>query len=405
MGLISRWRAGRSVVRAASETIEIGQPPTPPAGNIAPSLAWQLEWGSEDPVLWMLGIHGCLSRRAAMMVPAVRKGVGIIADAIASMPLERWRGLERLDPGPLLVQPETDRPYLSTLTLTLQDLVLYPYAWWQVIARDAQRFPAKVRRLDPELISWTRQFETGDPEHVTATYQGRVIPTADLIRFDGPDEGLLALGVVEIVTALKLELSAGVYADPEIPSGYLKSTSQYPLDPDERVALLAEWRAGRRRGSTAFLQNVDYQNVMAMPDQLQLVQGREESAAQLARLLKLPPRYLGVKSGDSMTYSNVASERRDLLDLALNPYMGAIEQRLSMWDRNGTPRGQTVRFNSRQLSRSDAREMAEIGEILIRSGQSTVNEQRAERGLPPLPAAPAPRKPAADETNETEENP
>lgn len=399
MGIFDAFRTKGIVATAAADdnVIDVTRPITVPEGNIAPILAAQLAappgWDVMD---WQ---WGCLTRTTAMKVPAVRRGVRVICDSIASMPLSRWRGLERLETGSFLRQPETWRPLASTIRETVADLIFFPYAWWLVQARDFTGHPLVVVRLDPAYVSVDTVPGSSEIERVIVTYKGVEQNQADLIRFDGPDEGILRLGTIEIITALKLELAAQTYADPEIPAGVLTNTGEYRLTPDERTALMEQWRLARRRGSTAFLDaNLDYKYMQPMPDQLQLVQGREESAAQIARLLNLPPRYVGAKSGDSMTYSTVAAERRDLVDLSLAAYIQAIDGRLSMSDRNGSPQGQTVRLDRSDFLRSDARESAEIGEILIRSGQSTANEQRALRGLPPLSPAPAQAQPSEQET-------
>ena len=404
MGLKDLFSRKGIIAAAAGDenVIDVTREITVPEGNIAPLLAAQLAappgWNVMD---WQ---WGCLTRTMAMKVPAVRRGVRTIADAVASMPLTRWRGLEELPAGTFLSQPETWRPRAATIRALTEDMIFYPYAWFLVQARDFTGFPLAGVVLDPAFVTVTYEPGTDEIQLVTATYKGREVNPDDLMRFDGPDEGILRLGTLEIMTALKLELAAQTYADPEIPSGVLTNTGEYRLTPDERTALMEQWRLARLRGSTAFLDaNLDYKMIQAMPDQLQLVQGREESAAQIARLLNLPPHYVGAKSGDSMTYSTVSAQRRDLVDLSLAPYIQAIDGRLSMSDRNGSPHGQSVRLNRADLLRSDAREDAEIGEILIRSGQSTANEQRARRGLPPLtgPAATTPAPGPATPAQET----
>lgn len=386
MGIFDMFRrTGLVAMAAADDWRDATRPVTPPADNIAPVLAAAL---NAPPGWEPLFEGGCLTRTTAMRVPAVRRGVRVISDAIAEMPLTRRRGLERIDSGTFLQQPEVWRPCSATIRETVTDMIFYQYAWWMVTARDWTGFPAAVVRLDPAYVSVTTIPGTDEPEYVYATYKGKEVPVEDLIRFDGPDEGILKLGTVAVMTALKLELSAKTYADPEMPSGVLVNTGEYRLTTDERREMMAEWRAARRAGSTAYLDaNLEYRNTVAMPDQLQLVQGREESAVQIARLMNLPAYYLSAKSGDSMTYTSVPSQRRDLVDISLAPYISAIEDRLSMNDRNGSPQGQLVRFDRGDLLRSDAREDAEVGEILIRSGQSTADEQRARRGLPPLTAA------------------
>lgn len=384
--MIDRVRAAWGSVRASAE-IAVGRPVTAPAGGMAPLLSEAFgitSYAMSDPLAYFAA-GGVLSRDLALSVPTVRRGVRVITGAVAQMPLTRWRGMTLLPSGDYLEQPEADRTYATTMSLTVEDLICGPYAWWYVQERDFQGFPRVVSRLEPEFVSVERSPDTGGVVAEWATYKGNPINPDRLIRFDAPDAGILRLGVLEILTALRLEMSAQTYANPSVPTGYLKNTGGYPMDQEEVDALGERWDIARRTRTTGVLNhNVDYVPVLAMPDQLQLVQGREESAKQIARLLNIPARYVGAASGDSMTYSTVASERRDLYDLTLKPIMDAIEQRLSMWDRNGSPRGQKIRFDPAGFLRSDAKESAEIGKLLIDSGQSTPDEQRALRGLAPL---------------------
>lgn len=400
MGVLDVFRrrgitAAATVLAADGDTtpIDVTQPFAPYTGDLVPPLMAQLDYGLFE--------YGCLTPTTAKKVPAVRRCVRVLADSIAEMPLGRWKGLEKLPTGTFLEQPEADRAASTSIRQLVEDLIWYPYAYWRVVARDWYGYPAVAERLDPAYVTTTYIPGTSTIDEVYAYYKGERIPKADLIQFAGPDEGVLRLGDVEILTAMRLEMAARTYADPEIPSGVLVNTGEYRLTAPERTELMNEWTLARRQRQTAYLDaNLDYRNTMAMPDQLQLVQGREESAAQIARLFNLPAYYASAKSGDSMTYTSVPSQRRDLVDISLAPYISAIEDRLSMNDRNGSPRGQTVRLDREFLLRSDAREDAEVGEILIRSGQSTPNEQRARRGLVPLPggdAAAVPTPPAAQE--------
>lgn len=335
--------------------------------------------------------YGQIPRRLAEIVPAVRKGL-LTYDVIGTFPLVKWRAEEKLPPGPLLTQPEDWCPVSKTLAATVRDLVLYEHAWWLVQEREWTGFPSQVQRLDPSYVSiQTVPGAEGEPERTFATYRGREVPQGDLIRFDGPDEGLLALGAPEILTALRLESAADRYASPEVPTGVLKGTGQYQLTNAEIDEMLSSWQTSRMNSSTAYLGNAEYQVIEHDPTTLQLVESREESALQLARLLGLPPRYVGASSGDSMTYSNVAEERRDLVDLSYAPYMSAIEQRLSMSDRNGTPRGTTVRFDLTAFLRGSPAERASRAATLIPLGVMTPAEAR---GVEPDLSGPPPESPA-----------
>ena len=372
--------AAAAAPEVRAETITIGTVPTY-TGEL-PDWMWDQ---------MTAGLYGhAIPRRVAKTVPAVRRGLLVITGAIASMPLVRRRGPEVLPAGPLLTQPEADRAYVNTLISTVEDLVCGQYAWWLVVAREFTGYPSRVVRLEPEYVQVETEVGTDEVIRTFATYRGTRVRSEDLIRFEGPDEGLLVYGAETICTALSLEASARRYSEPEIPTGVLSTESDYVLQDDEVDALLDGWREARRKRQTAYVGNAKYTPVFSTPEQMQMVQSREENALQIARHLGLPPRYVNTASGDSQTYSNVTSERRELRELSLAPYMAAIEQRLSMPDRNGSPRGQTIRFDIDAWERPTVIERADIYTKTVPLGITTVQEARDNERGTAAPTAAAP---------------
>jgi hypothetical protein len=55
-------------------------------------------------------------------------------------------------------------------------------------------------------------------------------------------------------------------------------------------------------------------------------------ATEISRLAGIPAYYLSADQNTSMTYANILDERKQLVALAFQPYISAIEQRLSMDD-------------------------------------------------------------------------
>jgi len=115
-----------------------------------------------------------------------------------------------------------------------------------------------------------------------------------------------------------------------------------------------------------------------------MVDAREFQVAEIARATGLPPAMLGAPAG-GMTYSNVQAERRGLVDLALQPYMSAIEQRLSMDD--VTPRGTTLMFLPNDFLRANPIEEAQLLSVLLDRDVITIDEARRRIGEPGGPLA------------------
>jgi phage portal protein BeeE len=82
-----------------------------------------------------------------------------------------------------------------------------------------------------------------------------------------------------------------------------------------------------------------------------------------------------------MTYATIESERRDLVDLALRPYMTTVESRLSLGD--VTPRGQVVRFDLADFYRADFPTQIDTYGKAIAAGIMSIDEVRAAMKLNP----------------------
>ncbi len=87
-------------------------------------------------------------------------------------------------------------------------------------------------------------------------------------------------------------------------------------------------------------------------------------ATEIARLCNVPPYYVSADQNTTMTYANVTDERRQFLTLSLQPFISAIEDRLSMDDI--TARGNIVKFDiDKNYLRTDPlQELAVIRELL-----------------------------------------
>jgi phage portal protein BeeE len=65
-------------------------------------------------------------------------------------------------------------------------------------------------------------------------------------------------------------------------------------------------------------------------------------ATQIARAMNVPAYYLSADNNSTMTYANVTEERKQFYSLSIEPYIQAIQSRLSMDDISTS--GHEVRF-------------------------------------------------------------
>ena len=308
-----------------------------------------------------------LTRDQVWLIPAVAQGLQVIAGTIGTLPLERRRGLEALPLGTLFEQPDPEEPRESTFTRLVEDLVLFPVAYMVVLERDRNGFPLHARYVpaelvepadgidpaaDPEMAAWDGPWFGPPRRYRVGAGAGVIVPARDVLRFPSHWPGLLVVGARALRTAQLLELAAQRFAVVDMPTGTLKNTGA-DLPPDKVDELLATWEQARRTRSTAYLNALlDYEPQSLDANAIQLVDARRWSTAEIARLLNLPSRYLNAPADSgSMTYSNVESARRDLVDLSLRPYLASVEKRASLDD--VCPHGQRVLFDLDAFYRGD----------------------------------------------------
>lgn len=356
---------------------------------------------------------GCdtISRREAMTVPAVKRGRAVIAGTIGTLPLVAGRvgtggadpaGTEAIVAGAtarLIEQPDPNTTRAHIVTWTVDDLLFSGVSWWRVTGRHATGFPANAERIGPERV--------GSTEHNgrrRITVDGELVDDRNIIRFDGPDEGVLKLGAGSLRTCLLLEAAVRNFARLDVPLGSIEpqegadelSTAAGSADDgsgrSEVEAMLDGWEAARRGRTTAYLRRAKYVTHQLDARQLQLAEARQYQAGEVGLLMNLAPRYVNAPASDSLTYSTTEGDRRELVDLSLRPYLAAVADRLSMPD--VTPRGHVVGFDLSAFLRGDLTAVT----TAIAAGITDAAEARTWLGLAPrtdLPARPAAAAPEA----------
>jgi phage portal protein BeeE len=105
-------------------------------------------------------------------------------------------------------------------------------------------------------------------------------------------------------------------------------------------------------------------------------------ATECARLCSVDPYYVSASMNQSMTYSNVIEERKQLVALTLQPYVSAIESRLSMDD--VSPVGHYVKFSLYEtFLRTDPMERLLVLEKMLALGLITTEQAMEMEHLSP----------------------
>ena len=166
------------------------------------------------------------------------------------------------------------------------------------------------------------------------------------------------------------------------PTGYLKNNGA-DLPESNIQALLNTWKNARSSRSTAYLTStLDYVPTSYSPAEMTYNDSAEELAAQIARMLNVPAHMINAERNRSMTYSNVIDSRKEFMAYTLQPYLTAIEERLSLDDI--TPRGQVVRFSvDETFLRANPLDRLAVTEKMLELGLIDINQAKAMEDLTP----------------------
>jgi HK97 family phage portal protein len=339
-----------------------------------------------DSVYNILGGSTNTTRALAMSVPSVARARNIICGTIGSLPLTTFNRItgEYVDPHRVINQPDPRVAGFVIYCWLVEDIWLYGAGYGQVLEMYSATDGGRVRawtRVSPDRV-------TVDTDFLNTTINGykvdgKSVPmqgVGSIIRFDGPDEGLLHRAGKTVAAAVYLENAAVNYAKEPAPSMVLKSNGTN-LTAERISSLLSAWKTARQSRSTAFLNaDVELQQFGFDPKTMQLSEARQYVALELARACGIPAYFLSAEQ-TSMTYSNAVNERRSLVDFSLRPILKSVEERLSLPD--FVPNPVMVRFALDDFLRGNPLERAQVYEILNRIGAMSVEQIQREEDLIP----------------------
>jgi hypothetical protein len=332
-------------------------------------------------------LNRSVSRDEAMSLGVVARARNVVCPTIARLPLPAQDAAgNRQDSGfDFLRQPENDpawmRPGFVTYLWTVDAMMFYGRAWWWVTQRYADTRAPRSFRWVPE---WDARVVNGHLVGLLSDDNVR-IGDADTVRIDAPHEGVLNFARRELNMARSLDRSAAYTADNPVPAINLQEQPgvgpALRLTESETDGLVAKWRAARRAGKV-----VSYTPASVKPEVLGLnveqllIEGRKYSALQVTRAMNVPAWVTDVAlEGSTITYSNVASRSRELVDFGLMPYLSAIEARLSADD--VLPRGVWCRYDLTELLRGDFGQRMADYQAALTSGVYTLEQlQQMEHG-------------------------
>jgi HK97 family phage portal protein len=274
-----------------------------------------------------------ISRKDAMSVPSVARARNLICGTIASIPLEYYKTStgEVIAPPRWIKQLSKNQPSFVTIAWIVDSLMMYGVSYLLV----TERYAEDGRPSAFEWIANVRVTFTTDIYglHVTQYYiDANPVDMNDIVTIQGFDEGVLDRGARTIQAAVDVERAAAVNSAQPQAAGFIKNSGA-DLPAVEVQGLLAAWKRSRQNNSTAYLTStLDYQAVSFSPKDMMYNEAVQNLSTQIARVCNVPAYYLSADQNTTMTYANVQDERKQFYALSIEPYVQAIQSRLSMDD-------------------------------------------------------------------------
>lgn len=327
-----------------------------------------------------------VSRNEAMSVPTVARCRNLIASVVADLPLNLYRKStgEELGNPVWIEQPSINQPRSVTMAWTVDSLMMYGVAYWEVTevyAEDGR--PSRFQWVPNVKVTFeTDLYGTTITQYYVDAVARPQWGVGSLITFQFMDEGILERGAETIRAAIDLRKAAVIASATPQPAGVIKNSGA-DLDPKEVAGLLAAWKTARQNRATAYLTStLDYTPTSFSPKDMMYDEAQQFLATEISRLCNVPSYMVSAEANQSMTYANVLDERKQFFSFSIAPYVNAIADRLSMDDI--TARGNAVRFDvDSSFLKTDPMERLLVVEKMLLLGLITLDQAMEMEDLTP----------------------
>jgi len=328
-----------------------------------------------------------IDRNFALQVASVSRCRNLIAGVISSIDLALYKKStgEKLGSPVWLEQPDIRQPRSVTISATVDSLIFYSVAYWRVTSLYADDGrPSGFEWVANNRVTYTTdQYGTEVKDYFV---DGNLVPMAgigSLVTFQSLIPGVLQTASTTIRAALDVQKASAISAATPMPTGILKNNGA-DLPESQVQGLLAAFKSARQNRSTAYLTStLDYVPTSFSPKDMGYTEMSQYLSTEIARSMNVPAYLISSDMNNSMTYQNILDGRKEFVAYSLQPYISAIEDRLSMNDITNSQN--QVRFAvDDTFLRVDAKDRLEIIEKMLNLDLIDVTQARQMEQLTPL---------------------
>lgn len=328
-----------------------------------------------------------IDRNFALQVASVARCRNLIAGVISSIDLSLYKKStgEKLGSPIWLEQPDIRQPRSVTISATVDSLIFYSVAYWRVTSLYADDGrPSGFEWVANNRVTYTtNQYGTEVQDYFV---DGNLVPMGgigSLVTFQSLLPGVLQSASTTIRAAYDIQKASAVSAATPMATTVLKNNGA-DLPESQIQGILAGWKAARQNRSTAYLTStLSVENIGFSPKDMMYNEASQYLSTEIARAMNVPAYMISADMNNSMTYQNIIDGRKEFVAYSLQPYISAIEDRLSMNDI--TNASNEVRFAvDDSFLRVDAKDRLDIIEKMLNLQLIDVNQARQMEQLTPL---------------------
>jgi HK97 family phage portal protein len=328
-----------------------------------------------------------IDRNFALQVASVMRCRNLIAGVISSIDLALYKKStgDKLGSPVWLEQPDIRQPRSVTISATVDSLIFYGCSYWRctsLYADDGR--PSGFEWVANNRVTYTTdKFGTEVQDYFVDGIKVPMGGIGSLVTFQSLIPGVLQTAGTTIKAAYDVQRAAAVSAATPMATTVLKNNGA-DLPEAQVQGLLAAWKASRASRSTAYLTStLSVENVGFSPKDMGYVDFSQYLSTEIARSMNVPAALISSDMNNSMTYQNILDGRKEFMAYSLQPYISAIEDRLSMNDITNS--ANQVRFAvDDTFLRADAKERLDVIEKMLNLDLINVQQARQMEQLTPL---------------------
>lgn len=338
-----------------------------------------------------------VTEASALSLLAVFRCVRVLADAIATLPIDVYRrkadGVrEELKVPMWIEQPNPNDNRIDFVTQQMVSLLLRGNSY-ALIIRNSQGQILEVWPLHPDWVTVSRPRRGLGP--VRYEMLGQRIPARDMLHvrafmLPGAVVGIDPITYARDGFGLGLaaqSFGADFFAQGSIPSGVLEADK--PIDDDQARSIRDRWVAahsGRGKSNLPAVvgAGLTYKSITLTNEQSQFLETRKFTSEEIEGMFGLGSP-LATNSGSSITYANRESRAIDITRFSIAPWTSRLEASYTSL----LPRPQYTKFNMDAFLRADTKTRYDTYAVAIDKQIMDVDEVRDLEDLPPRNIPPA----------------